>query len=239
MIEFHLKKLRTRDEISAEEEQFIRGMVSHTVRVPADKVFIRAGEVLRESSILLRGWMARAKDLPNGQRQFEELHVPGDFTDLHSFTLKRLDHDVVSITASELAMVPHERLREMTERLPHLTRVYWFATNLDAAVHREWTLSLGRRTAMSRMAHLFCELFVRLEVVGLTNGQSYDFPLTQNELAETLGLTSVHVNRTLQELRRMGLIEVADRRVTILDADGLKSVAEFDPDYLYLEKRER
>jgi CRP-like cAMP-binding protein len=239
MIELHLKKLRKRDDINAEEERFIRGLISHTVEIPADKVFIRAGETLRESTMLLRGWMARAKDLPSGQRQLAELHVAGDFADLHAFALKRLDHDILSITPCTAGIVPHERLKEMTEKFPHLTRVYWFTTNLDAAVHRELTLSMGRRSAISRMAHLFCELLIRLEVVGLTNGNSYEFPLTQAELAEALGLTAVHVNRTLQEMRRSGLIELENRWVNILDLGGLKGVAEFDDSYLYLEKRQR
>src|SRR4051794_5267124 len=99
MLEIHLKKLRRRDDISSDEERFIENLVSHTVKVAADKVVIRAGETLNQSMILLEGWAARAKDLPSGQRQFAELHVPGDFTDLHSFSLKHLDHDVVSITA--------------------------------------------------------------------------------------------------------------------------------------------
>lgn len=239
MLEIHLKKLRRRDDISAEEERAINKLASHTIRIAADKIAIRSGELLNQSLILLDGWLARAKDLPNGHRQFAEIHVPGDFADLHSFTLKRLDHDVVTITPCLLAVVPHERLKEMTESMPHLTRVYWFSTNLDAAIHREWAVSLGRRSAIARMAHLFCELLMRLEIVGLADGNSYSFPLTQSEVGESLGLTAVHVNRTLQELRRMGLIEVEDRRVRILDLEGLKGVAEFDPGYLYLEKRAR
>jgi len=236
LIERHLKKLRIRDTLSAEEEKEVRGLVSHTIQVPADRTFIRAGQELRESTLLLDGWMARAKDLQSGQRQLAELQVPGDFTDLHGFTLKRLDHEIVTITACTVGVVPHERLKAMTERFPHLTRLYWFMTNLDAAIQREWTLSLGRRTALSRMAQLFCELLVRLEIAGLASNDAYDFPLTQVEVAECLGLTAVHVNRTLQELRRMNLIEVRDRRVDILDREGLRRVAEFDPSYLYLEK---
>jgi CRP-like cAMP-binding protein len=239
MIELHIRKVRRRDEISAEEVHAIRDLVSDVVQVPADKTVIRADKELSECMILLKGWMARAKDLPSGQRQFAELHVPGDYPDLHSFTLKRLDHDVVSLTPCELAIVPHEGLKRITEEFPHLTRVYWFQTNLDAAIHREWTLSLGRRSALGRMAHLFCELLIRLEIVGLADGNSYDFPLTQVELGECLGLTSVHVNRTLQELRRMDLVELEDRRLTILDLNELKDVADFDDSYLYLEKRQR
>ena len=239
MIDVHLKKLRARDDISAEEEQAIRGLISQVIEIPPDRTFIRHGEELHQSVLLLDGWLARAKDLPSGQRQIAELHVAGDFTDLHGFTLKRLDHDVISITRCRVALAPHDRLVQMTERFPHLTRVYWFSTNLDAAIHREWTLSLGRRSALSRMAHLFCELNVRLGIVGQSDNDSYEFPLTQLEFGECLGLTAVHVNRTLQELRRMGLVELQNRRLTILDLKGLKGVAEFDPAYLYLEKRPR
>jgi len=239
LIERHLMKLRVRDTVSAAEEKEVRSLVSHTVRMPPDRTFIRAGQELKDSTLLLDGWMARAKDLQSGQRQLAELQVPGDFTDLHGFTLKRLDHEIVSITACTVGIVPHDRLRAMTERFPHLTRLYWFMTNLDAAIQREWTLSLGRRNALARTAQLFCELLKRLEVTGLAPNNAYDFPLTQVELAECLGLTSVHVNRMLQELRRMNLIEVRDRRAEILDREGLARVAEFDPGYLYLDKRAR
>lgn len=239
MIDAHLKKLRKRDEISAEEEAAIRGAVTEIREVRADTIFIRRGQELEVSCLLVSGWLARAKQMEDGQRQISELHVSGDFADLHSFTLKRLDHDIVTLTPCRVAVVPHDKLREITERFPHLTRVYWFMTNLDAAIHREWTVSLGRRSALQRMANLFCELLVRLEIADLTDGNSYEFPLTQQELSECLGLTPVHVNRTLQELRRRELIEVESRRATILDLEALKALAEFDPAYLYLERKAR
>jgi CRP-like cAMP-binding protein len=239
MIEAHLKKLRARDDISAEEEQAVRGLVSQVIEVPQDRTVIRHGEEVNQSMLLLSGWLARAKDLPSGQRQLAELHVAGDFADLHSFTLKRLDHDVISITRCEIALVPHERLRDLTDRYPHLTRLFWLMTNIDAAIQREWTLSLGRRSAIARMAQLFCEMNIRLGLVGLSQHESFEFPLTQIELGECLGLTSVHVNRTLQELRKRGLVEFQNRRVTILDLPALTDVAEFDPSYLYLDKRPR
>ena len=239
MIEAHLSKLRARDEISAQEEQVLRGLVSQVVEVAADRTVIRHGEELQHSILLLSGWLARAKDLPSGQRQMAELHVPGDFADLHGFTLKRLDHDVIALTRCRLALVPHPRVHDITERFPHLARLFWLMTNIDAAIQREWTLSLGRRSAIARMAHLFCELNVRLGIVGLAQNDSYDFPLTQAELGECLGLTSVHVNRTLQELRRRGLLALENRRVEIHDLDELKRVAEFDGLYLYVEKRQR
>lgn len=239
MIDLHLMKLRRRDDISPEEEEAIRGAISEVREIRADAVAIRQGETLNESTLLISGWMARAKDMEDGQRQISEVHVAGDFTDLHGFLLKRLDHNIVTLTPCQYAVVPHDNLREITERFPHLTRVYWFATNLDASIYREWTVSLGRRSALQRMAHLFCELRVRLEIIGMANGNGFEFPLTQNELSECLGLTAVHVNRTLQELRRRELIEVEGRRATILDLPELQRLAEFDPAYLYLEKRPR
>ena len=239
MIETHLKKLRARDSVSREEEAAIRGLVGSVIEVPADKTIVRHEETLNHSLLLLSGWLARAKDLPSGQRQIAELHVAGDFADLHGFTLKYLDHDVITVTRVRIATVPHERLTEMTERFPHLTRLYWLMTNIDAAIQREWTLSLGRRTAIARMAHLLCELNERLSLVGLVENNAFEFPLTQVEFGECLGLTSVHVNRTLQELRRRELIELENRRVAIFDLDALKRVAQFDDAYLYMHKNGR
>lgn len=239
MIAAHLKKLRARDAISAEEERAVHGLIASVIEVQQDKTLVRHGEELNQSMLLLSGWLARAKDLPSGQRQIAELHVAGDFADLHGFSLKYLDHDLISLTRARIGLVPHERLKQLTERFPHLVRVYWAMTNIDAAIQREWTLSLGRRLAIARMAHLLCEMNVRLGLVGLTDGNSFEFPLTQVEFGECLGLTSVHVNRTLQELRRRKLIELQSRRVTIFDLDALKHVAEFDDAYLYLQKRAR
>jgi CRP-like cAMP-binding protein len=239
MVEAHLEKLRARDDISAEEEQAIRGLVSEVIEVPQDKTVVRHGEELQHSLLLVSGWLGRAKDLPTGQRQIAELHVAGDFADLHGFTLKRLDHDVITLSRCQIALVPHTRLTEVTERFPHLARVLWLMTNIDASIQREWTLSLGQRAAISRMAQLFCELNARLDMVGLSTNNSYDLPLTQVELGECLGLTAVHVNRTLQELRRRELVEFQGGRLVIRDLEALKAVAQFDPAYLYLDKQPR
>jgi CRP-like cAMP-binding protein len=239
MIDAHLAKLRVRDDISAAEEQAIRDAISDVRTVPDNQTFIRRGQELQVSTLLLDGWMARVRDLADGQRQITELHIAGDFADLHSFTLKRLDHDVITLCECRIAVIPHDNLRVITERFPHLTRVYWLATNIDAAVHREWAVSLGRRSADGRLAHLICELMIRLEIAGRLNGNSFYFPLTQAELSECLGLTAVHMNRTIQELRRKKLIELDRKRLTILDPKGLRALAEFDPAYLYLERRPR
>lgn len=239
MIDKHLMKLRARDDISAEEEAAIRSAVADTRDYAADRTIIHRGEELEVSTLLIDGLMCRYKDMRDGQRQITQLHVSGDFVDLHSFTLKRLDHNVMTLTPCRVALVPHERLKAITEQHPHLTRVYWFSTNLDAAIHREWELSLGRRSAAARLANLICELHVRLGLIGLAEEKGFALDLTQTDLAECLGLTSVHVNRTLKELREQGLMTFRNGRVTIEDPAGLRRVAEFDPAYLYLEKRPR
>lgn len=239
MIEAHLLKLRARDEINAEEEAAIRGLFAEVRDVAADTTVIRAGDQLHVSLMLLEGLLCRYKDLRDGSRQISELHVPGDFADLHSFTLKRLDHSIMTLTRCRIAVAPHDRIRAAITEFPHLARLFWHTTNMDAAIHREWVLSLGRRTALARTAHLLCELQVRLAVVGLADETGYALGLTQTDLAECLGLTAVHVNRTLKALRVRGLVEFRNRRVTIHDLAGLRRVAEFDPDYLYLDPEPR
>ena len=236
MMSVHLKKLKRRIEISSDEERALRSVISETRRVGPDQIIIQGGQELNVSLLLIDGWLARSKDLPGGQRQVTQLHVAGDFADLHSFTLKCLDHDVMTLSDCIIGVAPHERIKEVTERFPKIARYYWFSTNVDAAITRELALSLGQRSAISRMAHLFCELHVRLDAVGHARDDGFDFPLTQRELSECLGLTVVHVNRTIQELRRRGLVELENRQLTILDKRGLEGVAEFDPSYLYLDR---
>jgi CRP-like cAMP-binding protein len=239
VIDAHFRNLRRRNTISPNEEAAIRTGLSEIVAIPADRTIIRAEEELSVSTLLVEGLMCRYKDLKDGQRQISALHIPGDFVDLHSFTLQRLDHNVMALTPCRIVTMPHARLTEITERFPHLTRVYWFLTSLDGSIQREWMLSLGRRTALQRLAVLLCELFIRMEIVGLTDGHSFPLHLTQVDLAECAGLTSVHVNRTLRELRERGLVDISGRRVNILDMAGLQEVGEFSPNYLYLEHRER
>jgi CRP-like cAMP-binding protein len=234
-----LLKLRARDEVTETEERVLRNAVSETKEFKADEVVVRAETETTASNVLIEGIACRYKDLGGGERQITELHVPGDFVDLHSFPLKRLDHHVLALTPCRFAIVPHERLKAITEQYAHLTRLLWFLAMLDASIHREWMLSLGRRPAVARIAHLFCEMNMRLGMVGLANGGSYDLPLTQTEMAECKGITAVHVNRTLKELREEGLVTFRGGSVTIHDLKRLEKVAEFNPSYLYLERRPR
>lgn len=239
MIESLLLKLRQRDAISPEEEAALRDCIASVEAVPARRTVVRRGEPLDKSVLLLDGLMCRYKDLRNGRRQITALHVSGDFLDLHGFTLKVLDHDVMSLAPCRVAYARHEALLRITEAFPHLTRLLWFSTNLDAAIHREWELSLGQRTGAARAAHLFCEIHERLSIVGRAHDHTFELPLNQTELGECLGLTVVHTNRVLRELRQHGLVEFARKSVVIHDMEHLRTFAEFDPAYLYLSKMAR
>ena len=233
------RKIEQRDVLTAVEREALTNAVERIVEVPARSLIVREDVDIEMSNLLLEGISCRYKDLPNGQRQILELHVPGDFVDLHGFLLKRLEHNVGALTQVRIALVPHERLRAITVEHPHLARMLWFGTLLDAAIHRECILSIGRRTALARLAHLFAELLVRLEVVGLAEGTSYALPITQADLADATGLTSVHVNRMLRELRTLGAMTFRDGRVMIEDRAQLHRIAAFDPAYLYLDRRPR
>jgi CRP-like cAMP-binding protein len=239
MISVHVKQLKRRIALSSDEERAIRALAGDVRQVAADEIVVRSGDELNSSVLLLDGWLARSKDLASGERQVTQLHVAGDFADLHGFVLGHVDHDVLALTDCRVKMVPHERLRDLMRDFPRLLHAYWFMTNVDAAITRELALSLGQRSAIARMAHLFCELHARLQLVDRARADGYDFPLTQRELAECLGLTVVHANRTLQELRRRGLVELGNRRLTIRDRRGLAGLAEFDPAYLYIDSSPR
>jgi CRP-like cAMP-binding protein len=229
-----IRKLEQRDRLTDEEKQVLNNAVVRIKEYGGDEDLVREGDRPTESTLLLEGFAARYKGLADGRRQITAIHVPGDFVDLHSFLLHRMDHGVLALTPCRTGAVPHEILREITERHPHLARLLWLSTLIDGAIHREWLVAMGRRPALGQMAHLFCELFLRLQVVGLTDGNSFRLPLTQAELGDTLGLSTVHVNRVAQELRAAGLIGWREQRVTISDWDGLAAAAEFDPAFLNL-----
>jgi CRP-like cAMP-binding protein len=234
-----LMKLRARDLVSAEEQQVLRDAVTEVRELPAGRVIVRAGTILSESTLLFEGFVCRYKDLTDGQRQIMEIHVSGDFLDLHGFLLKRIDHNVAAMTPVRFAQVPHDALRRITEEHPHLTRILWFSTLLDAAIHREKIISIGRRSAIARIAHILCELYVRLKLVGLAGDDCYQLPLKQADLADATGLTSVHVNRMLRKLRNDEILTFRNGEVTIHDWERLQRLAEFNSTYLHLERRPR
>ena len=239
MIEKLLTRLRTYDTVSAAEEQALRDAAGEISVFNRGDTIVKAKAEQTHSNLLLEGVVVRHKDLRDGARQMLEVSIAGDFIDLHSFTMKRLDHDIAALSACRIVNDSHVRLRPLIDAHPHLGRLLWLVTMIDASIHREWMLSLGRRNALSRVANLFCELRVRLGTVGLAEDGGYALPLTQTDLSDLLGLTTVHVNRTLRELREQDILTFRSKSVAIHDWDRLVQAAEFDPFYLGLFKRPR
>lgn len=229
-----IRMLQRRDILSPEEVDLIEALPSRRAAFAAGQEIVPEGSRPKESCLVLSGFSARSQHLSEGSRQITAIHVPGDFVDLHGYLLKVMDHSVLAIGPCEVAFVPHEAVRAVTEANFHLGRMFWLSTIIDAAIQRTWITCLGRRSAEQHMAHLICELYRRLEAAGVASGDSFVFPLTQAQLGDVLGLSIVHVNRKLQELRAGGLVEWRNGRVTIHDFDRLAAAAEFDPTYLSL-----
>ena len=179
------------------------------------------------------GFACRYKLRANGSRQIMAYLVPGDFCDLHVFILREMDHTIATLSPCRVVDIPRERILELTERSA-LARALWWATLVDEATLREWLVNIGARSAEERIAHLLCELLLRLRVVGLADGAEYELPITQAELADTMGLSSVHVNRVLQRLRGDGLITLKGKQLVIPDPDRLIAFSGFTPNYLHL-----
>ena len=232
-------KLERRDIISPEEREALLAAAGQETDVAAGQDLVREGDRPDHSTLVVSGFTTRYRVLGDGQRQITALHVPGDFVDLHSFALKEMDHSVGALSNCRVIYFPHSALTVITERFPHLTRVLWLMTLLDGAIHREWLVAMGRRSAAGQLAHLVCELYIRLNIVGLAQDYSFSVPLTQVELADALGISAVHVNRVLQELRGENLLTWHNQVVRILDWSRLQERAEFDPRYLHLEKLPR
>jgi CRP-like cAMP-binding protein len=244
MIEKLLTKLRCYDSISAEEEAVLRSAAGRLVSFRRAQTIIRAKTELTVSTLLIGGLVQSFRTMADGRRQAVQFAVPGDFIDLHSFLMKSVDHDLVAMSDCEIVQFPHDRLAEISRSHDHLTRVLWLSTTVDGAIERETITSLGVRSAIGRLGHLFCELQLRLEAVGLAaplvgNSCSYELALNQVELSEVLGLTPVHVNRMLKELRERELVSFRRHVVQIHDWPGLVALAEFDPFYLNQRKRPR
>ena len=214
--------------------------VSRTIReIAPRRDLAREGDRPRYVHLIVEGWAQRYKTLPDGRRQIVAFFVPGDFCDLNVYILKEMDHSIGAITRLKVADISREEMDALTVNRPRITQALWWAELVNASIQREWTLNVGQRSAFERIAHLLVELFLRLECVGLTDGTRCEFPLTQNDLADATGLTAVHVNRTLQELRRAGLIVLQDRVLTIPDLEALKNAALFNDNYLHLDREGR
>ena len=200
---------------------------------------VQEGTHPRYLNIVLEGWACRYKQLEDGRRQVIALFVPGDMCDPCVFLLDEMSHALATLTPVTLARISESDMLELMRTSPSLSRAFWLEMLVSAEIQREWTVNIGRRTAVERMAHLFCELLLRLRASGLANSSECDMPITQADLGDVLGLSSVHVNRTLQEIRAMNLVELRSRRLVVHDENALQALALFNPNYLHLQRPTR
>jgi CRP-like cAMP-binding protein len=177
--------------------------------------------------------------MPNGTRTILAFYVPGEIPDAHSLHIDVMDDSLGSVGPSKVALIAHDAMKQLIHRHPGIGDAFWRDTLIDAAIFREWIVNVGSREAYSRIAHLLCEIFLKLKAVGLTNGTSFEFPITQSKIGEATGLSTVHVNRSVQALRADGLIVLERGRCTISDLERLKEAAMFDPTYLHLRGDQR
>lgn len=232
-----IRKLESIFPLTDEEKQALLELPIHTKDVKTRQDIVRVGDQPNQCCLILEGFTCVYKLSVEGKRQIMALYVPGDIPDMQSLHLKVLDINIASISPCKLGFIQHEDLRRLCERYPRFTAAFWRETLVHGSIFREWLLNNGQRDAYSRIAHLICELKLRMNAVGLAEEKTFFMPVTQAELADATGLTPVHVNRVLQMLRADGLIITEKQQITVPDLYKLQEAGEFDPIYLHLEEK--
>ncbi|HEX8842975.1 MAG TPA: Crp/Fnr family transcriptional regulator [Sphingomicrobium sp.] len=223
----------------SDRKELARLSAQPTRTIPPRYDLIREGEVPDFVYLVMSGWGCHYRTLEDGRRQIVDFAIPGDFCDLNLFILDRMDHSIGAITRFKVAEIRRDVLHGVVTNCPNITTALWWVELVSKSIHREWIVNVAQRSAQERISHLFCEIFLRLESVGLANGFSCDFPLTQQDIADATGLTPVHVNRTIQELRRQELVVLERQRLTIPDLARLQGVAFFNSEYLHHRRLSR
>jgi CRP-like cAMP-binding protein len=229
------RKLEMFVELSDEEKRALHDATGAMRSFGSHEDLIREGDQGNGVPVVVSGFACRHKMLPDGRRQIIGYFLPGDMCDARVFILKRMDHTISTLAPTTICLLPRDAVLDLTSRYPRITRAFWWNTLVEEAIVRQWLVNIGQRTALERLAHLFCEIYVRLQVVGLATPAGCELPVTQSELADTVALSTVHVNRTLKELRRVGLVSMSSKSLIIHDLPGLRALAMFDPGYLHLD----
>ena len=225
--------------LSDEEKSHLSDLERTVVREPPRTDLLQQGERFRDVRIMRDGWAIRHKALPDGRRQVVNFVLPGDIIGMYCTLFEAADHSVTTLTAVEVASFPPERIGELFRSFPRLAAALAWSGAREEAIVAERLLSLGRRTALERTAHLIVELLRRLSIVNMATDGHFVLPVTQEILADALGLSIVHINRTLRRLRDSGLIELNGQRITVNDVRQLASVGQFDELYLHLIRAPR
>jgi CRP-like cAMP-binding protein len=223
---------RSRHAMREREKEILENAIEEVAEFDRPHRILARGELANRSTMLVEGFIVRTI-FEKDRRYVVGIQVPGDFVDLHAYALKRLDHDVVTLGAAKVAFVSHDRIGHIHETEPHLSRLFWFSTLLDAAIHRQWTLKLEQLKASRRVAHRLSEIWKRLEMVGLARPNGFRSPLTQIDMADMCGTTAIHMNRALGDLRKADIAEFRRGTVIVRDRDRLHAHGDFDPAYLY------
>ena len=234
-----IAKLSAVSNLSDGDEQSLAELCQDVRIVPPKRDLISDGDKPDHFHIVLDGWLARYKVVDEGSRQITAFLLPGDIGDLHGTILNRMDHGIMALTRAQVAHIPHQVMQDLPIDRPQLGRALWRATLIDEAILRSWIVNIGRRCAEKRIAHLFCELHARLSLVGMVKDNRFALPLIQEVIADALGLTAVHVNRTLQALREKRLLTLEKGYLTIEDISELSKIAGFHADYLHPERLRR
>lgn len=230
------RKLSLFRDLAPDDVLALRALSAPPRRYPGRRDLVEEGGRQTALYLVLEGWACRYRQLPDGRRQVLCVLLPGDMCDLEACEIRESDHALATITPAVVAEIPPCRVEEACARSPRVLSALRMGTLAAAAMQREWTVNLGQRTAIERLAHFLCEIYLRQRGIGLAEGGGCPMPLTQGDMADALGITSVHVNRTLMALRQAGLVEVRRRRLGIPDLPALVEAAGFDARYLHFER---
>ncbi|MET3695012.1 Crp/Fnr family transcriptional regulator [Methylobacterium goesingense] len=230
-----IRKLNSFVSLSNVDRKMLDRISTETRSIAPRMELVREGDKPASVLLITEGIACRHKHRACGTRQIIAFLLPGDLCDLDAALVDRIDHTITTVTACRVADITHQTMADLLGSNPAVALALRMSTLVDRAITHEWLVNVSSRSAVKRIAHLICELFVRFKAVGLVTHQSYMLPLTQTDLAHTMGLSTVHTNRSLQELRRRGLITLKGKQLTVLDVSKLRAIAEFDPTYLYLK----
>jgi len=230
-----LRRLLLRSKLTQEEQGAILSLEGVTVQATANRDLVRPGEKVSYSCLVIEGLVGRYDQMADGSRQTTSFFIVGDMADLQSAVCPIAGWGLVALTNSTVLKVPHAALVDISTSYPAISRAFWRDTVVDAAILSKWVANIGRKSARARIAHVLSEMGHRMEEAGIGTRTRFGFPVTQEQLADAMGLTSVHVNRTLRALRQEGAVDFRHSVVDVLDLERLHSIAEFDPMFLLLE----
>lgn len=228
-----IQRLRISSGVSDEDVSEILALPITVKQYEAERPVVSDGQRATECCLIAEGFCVRSKTIADGRRQILSIHIPGEIPDLMSLFLHVMDHDLSTLTPCTLGFINHETLRKLHFRRPNVAEIFWRDTLIDAAMFREWIVNVGQRPAPARLVHVMAELRARLRLIGRAEGNSFEMPLTQEQIGEALGITAVHANRVIRQLRQEAIVELHRGRVIVLNEARFQELADFDGRYLH------